>query len=423
MKRDLELLRELAKEYAVCALDGRSAGRKELYRAHNALEIVRPPVLIFEVPWGEFDGDPELALQCEAPHYRAIEGDLRRQLFQFRHFEGEYAVHDYWRSGVALDDSGDGLEESEDVIHSDTGTYIMSHSYHDCIPDAETFLRQIRTPVITLDRDQTDRRLTLADEVFHGILPVKKAGITLYLTAWDKLARHHGVENCLIDLVDDPEYAHLMVSRFTDNMIARMKQYEALNVLDTDPLYLHCTPAATRELPVKDMDKDDIKLKDVWARSMAQIFSAVSPAMHDEFDLQYAQKMFDLCGLSYYGCCEPLDTKIDRLRRFSNLRRISITAWADVDRAAEQIGGDYVLSYKPNPAFVAMPVFDPEPVRQEIRHVLDACLRYGTPCEFVLKDISTTAKRSANLTAWMDTVQSVIDESFPRNSFAGGSQR
>ena len=51
------VLRELAERYAVYALDGRSAARKERYRAHNSLETVRPPVLVFEVPWGEYAGE------------------------------------------------------------------------------------------------------------------------------------------------------------------------------------------------------------------------------------------------------------------------------------------------------------------------------------------------------------------------------
>ncbi|MBQ1954623.1 MAG: hypothetical protein II350_02680, partial [Clostridia bacterium] len=239
-------------------------------------------------------------------------------------------------------------------------------------------------------------------------------GVGLYLASWDQIPRFHGVENCLMDLYDDPDYAHLLISKFTENHIAVMKQYEALNVLDTDPLYLHCTPAATHELPVLDIDKDDIRLEHIWARAMAQIFACVSPEMHDEFDLQYTQKMFDLCGLSYYGCCEPLDTKIDKLRRFKNLRRISITAWADVDSAAEKIGKDFVLSYKPNPAFVSSPSFDPEPVKTEVKKVMEACKRNGTPCEFILKDISTTSNNYTNLTQWVETVNSVIDEYYPR---------
>ncbi|MCX7935466.1 MAG: hypothetical protein N3A66_09440 [Planctomycetota bacterium] len=97
-------------------------------------------------------------------------------------------------------------------------------------------------------------------------------------------------------------------------------------------------------------------------------------------------------------------------KRFPNLRKISITPWADPRRAAEQIGRDYVMSAKPNPAFVAMPTFDPEPVRQEIARYCEAARAHGTTLELVLKDISTIANQPQNLTQWAATVQSVLDQ-------------
>ena len=146
---------------------------------------------------------------------------------------------------------------------------------------------------------------------------------------------------------------------------------------------------------------------------MAQIFSMVSPEMHDEFDLQYTQRLFDRCGLSYYGCCEPLHNKIPYLRnRFKNLRRISITPWADVDVAADEIGADYVLSYKCNPAFVAGGHLDEAPARAEVKRVLAACNRNHTPCEFILKDISTVNKRPQALAEWVNMVNDAIDRNW-----------
>ena len=68
------------------------------------------------------------------------------------------------------------------------------------------------------------------------------------------------------------------------------------------------------------------------------------------------------------------------------------------------------MAAKANPAFVNSHVFDPEPVRQEMRRYLDACKRYGTTCEFVLKDISTVANTPENLSRWADTVARTIDE-------------
>ena len=224
--KDLEILRELAREYAVYALDGRSAARKELYRSHNALEIRRPPVLVFEVPWGEYFDNPELMLKTQDPRARTLETELRRAIFQFKYFEGDYALHDYYRTPVVLHDSGNGLVTDENLIKATTGTDIMAHQYLDIIPDADAFLSRIKTPVITYDKEATAERLTFADEVFHDIMPVKKAGVGLYLASWDQIPRFHGIENSLMDLYDDPEYAHLLISRFTENHIAVMKQYE-----------------------------------------------------------------------------------------------------------------------------------------------------------------------------------------------------
>ena len=187
------------------------------------------------------------------------------------------------------------------------------------------------------------------------------------------------------------------------------RQYVEQNLLDTDPIILHCPPACARELPAPDYD-GRVRLKDVWGRCSAQIFSAVSPAMHDEFDLEYNQEVFGGCGLLYYGCCEPLDIKVDILRkRFTNLRKISITPWADPEVAARKIGSDFVLAAKPNPAFVNSPTFDPAPVEKEMVRYLEPIKRYGTTTEFVLKDISTIAKNPANLTKWAETVNRVID--------------
>ncbi|MBM3278734.1 MAG: hypothetical protein FJY95_11740 [Candidatus Handelsmanbacteria bacterium] len=68
-----------------------------------------------------------------------------------------------------------------------------------------------------------------------------------------------------------------------------------------------------------------------------------------------------------------------------------------------------MLAAKPNPAFVSSPTFDPAPVEAELTAYLEACRRHHTTCEFVLKDISTIANRSENLTQWAATVKGVID--------------
>ena len=408
--KDLHILRQLAGEYAELAMTDFNLAVPNRYRDLNSLRSdVRPPVLAFEEPWGEFDHE-ELKLRCVDERSRALENHLRREIFKVRHHRGDYAIKPYAEAQVVLNDSGYGFTVNDQrTIESLTGSSISAHSYVDQLPD-ESALENFRMPEITINQEQTDANVALVSEVFNGLLKVRKAGKTLYMASWDVIPRLHGVQNCMFDLYDRPEFMHAVIDMFTRVHEHELTRYEELNVLETDPYYLHCTPACTWDLPVKDIDRDNITAKDVWCRSMAQIFSMVSPDMHDEFDLQYTQRLFDRCGLGYYGCCEPLHTKIPQLReRFKNLRRISITPWADPDIAADQIGSDYVMSYKCNPAFVASGKLDVEPARAEVERVLEACHRNHTPCEFILKDVSTVSGRADVLTEWVDMVNECID--------------
>lgn len=64
------------------------------------------------------------------------------------------------------------------------------------------------------------------------------------------------------------------------------------------------------------------------------------------------------------------------------------------------MGKDYVISAKPNPANLPYAAENPELIRQEIRSLITACRKNGTPCEILLKDISTSGKHLENLIVW-----------------------
>ncbi|MBE5776541.1 MAG: hypothetical protein E7326_03470 [Clostridiales bacterium] len=407
---DLDILRGLADEYTHIALSDDNRAIPGRYRDLNRPDAsVRPPVLVFEEPWDELENE-ELRPLCRDERMRNMEVILRRELFKLRHHRGDYAVKPYAEVPVALSTGDWGFRvQDKRTIESLTGSAISAHSYVDQLTD-ERALEKFRLPDIAIDDRETSARTELTYRVFHGLLPLRRGGISLYMPSWDVIPRLHGVENCMIDLYDRPEFMHAVIEMFTRLHEHELTRYEELNVLESDPYYLHCTPACTYDLPVKDPEKEQVLARDIWCRSMAQVFSMVSPEMHDEFDLQYTQRLFDRCGLSYYGCCEPLHNKISYLRkRFKNLRRISITPWADVDTAADEMGDDYVLSYKCNPAFVAGGHLDEAPARAEVERVLEACKRNRTPCEFILKDISTVGKRPQVLAEWVAMVNDTID--------------
>jgi len=113
-------------------------------------------------------------------------------------------------------------------------------------------------------------------------------------------------------------------------------------------------------------------------------------------------------GLVAYGCCENLSEKIDILRQIPNLRRIAVAPSADVRRCSEQIGRDYVFSYRPNPAEMVCCGFDPEHVRTVLRRDLNDCR--GCCVDITLKDVETVEGDPGRLQAWAQIARETAEE-------------
>ena len=401
---DTTIIRKLAKRYAEHALSGRNAEKLRLMRDINGLRRARPAVYIHEAPWHEMNINGELDIKCETEACRAFEVWLRRDLFMLKRFPGDMPVTPVVMVPKCVRSTGIGLTVSEDVIANDPNNRIVAHRYHDQLAtDAD--IARIQTPVITHDAEESARRLAFASELFDNILPAKLHGYNPGFAPWDDISRYRSVDAMLLDLAERPAHMHKIMARLTEVHGAVFTQYEALGVLQ-NPMYIHCTAGQCDELA--PYDEPAPTTRQLWGRGAAQPLSVVSPEMHDEFDIAYQMRHMERFGLVYYGCCEPLSDRIDKVAKIPNLRKISITPWADVGQAAEAIGRKYVLAHKPNPAFVAEPTFDAPRVRKEIRAVLDACAKNNCVCEFVLKDISTCAYNPENIFQWEKTVMETV---------------
>ena len=95
MKQDIVILRAIARDYAAAAAAPRNDERRALHRACNDRRMIRPVVLIDEIPWVQMDIDGSLTCRCRDPLFRDIEWGLRTRLFKFRQIrffdiEGKY---------------------------------------------------------------------------------------------------------------------------------------------------------------------------------------------------------------------------------------------------------------------------------------------------------------------------------------------
>ena len=405
---DKHILRELAKQQMELAADDKNRERESRIRQMHSLKAVRPPVWIDEIPWHEMDINDELALRCESERAREMERDFRRVLFRWKYFQADMVVEDAFYILKSYTSTDTGAQIVEDTLATDDANHIVSHRYEDRL-DTPDKVHALCPPILTARTEMDAKNVELAESLFHGIMPVRLRGHGIYYAPWDQISMLRGMENCLLGMLEEPELMHATIEKFTEIGLAHYEQMEALGLLGVDIPSLHCTPPYTDALPAADFDGGRVRLKDVWFRGMGQLFASASPQMQDEFDLQYMRRLMDRCGLSYYGCCEPLDRVIPYLKRIPNLRKIGVSPWADLRSCAEQIGADYVLARKPNPALVAG-VFDAEVVRREIRETITLCMENGCPYEFVLKDISTVGRRPESLISWTQTVMETINE-------------
>jgi hypothetical protein len=268
---------------------------------------------------------------------------------------------------------------------------------------------------VTYDREATEENYERMNRVYAGILPVRKVGVQgRWFAPWDELVRWWGVEEALRDLIDRPEMVNAAMERLVDAYLCELDQWEALRVLACNHDNTRVGSggyAYTRELPGPDYDPGAVKAHNLWGNATAQIFSDVSPRMHWEFALRHELRWLERFGLTYYGCCEPLDRKIEILRRIPNLRKVSVSPWNHTERAIRQIGGDYVMSRKPNPAILAQDSWQPERAEQELRAFLDPAR--GLQVEVILKDLSTVRHDPRRLWEWESMAMRVVEEYWP----------
>jgi len=81
---------------------------------------------------------------------------------------------------------------------------------------------------------------------------------------------------------------------------------------------------------------------------------------------------------------------------------------ANVARCAEQIGTDYVLSYRPSPSDMVGYGFNPDRIRDILRRDLAACKRCHV--DITLKDVETVQGDARRVREWVRLTRQVVDE-------------
>ncbi|MCI8597845.1 MAG: hypothetical protein HFJ10_05310 [Lachnospiraceae bacterium] len=398
---DIRTLRELTHTYAEIAYLPEQKDRMNRWKAINDLKGGRPVLWANEVCWHEMNVEDELTMRCQSELGLRLENMMRKTIYQWRHFAGDMVVEPVIDAPYIIQNTGFGIEAVADIAETNSESTIASRHFHNQIHCMED-LEKIKTAVIQVDHKRTKEFLECYQMIFDGILPVRTKGCSgFWYAPWDDIVLWMGAQDVLTMLYDDPDLMHALIERLTNAYDAALNQFAELGLLASNNCNVRIGSGGYGYTGELSEDKGLFTpTEQMWGSATPQIFGSVSPAMHREFGVNYEMKWLKRFGLNYYGCCEPLHNRTNILEDIPNLRKISVSPWADVSVAAEHMRGKYAVSLKPSSAYLAYDSFPESLVREELETKFKAL--QGCCTEVIIKDISTVRNEPERLWRWME---------------------
>ena len=406
-RHDRLILRDLAKEVAEIAAYPEIERRRQLWFEHNSLKSTHPMMLVFpEGAWEELL--PASSMKCHHAKVREMEWELRSRIYTFRHFADDSVIEAEWVPNAVISDTGWGLDDDKRESDSARGAYRIEpvlKEYSD--------IKKLHYPELIFDEEATCRLVELAHDLFDGILAVRPKGMArIGYALMSQYIFLRGETNLLTDMIDAPGFIHEVMSYLVEGHQRYLQQLVAANLLslNNDNTY-HSSGGNgyTHELPQPGYDPHHVRPSDMWSSAESQELAPVSPKMHREFALEYEKCLLAPFGLNGYGCCEDLSKKLDDVFTIPHIRRISCSPFANVDICAQKLIGDYIFSWKPQPAHL-VGEFDPGTIREYIQHTLEVTKENHCVLEMILKDTHTVEHYPDRMDIWTRIARDLIDK-------------
>ena len=406
-KEDIRVLRDCAAQVKRCAEDPRNERLREMWREHTSLRGTRPPIFVWpDGSWVEIL--PEAALRCADRGARALEWELRHRIIRAEHIRDDVpiepsVVFERWRIPIQADW---GLKPKRVESGHSRGAWA-----YEPVVTCPADWKALTMP--RLDRDDTvvRSRYDAAREAIGDMLAVELTGIKSFSFHMMHLyCDFRGLENMMMDLCEEPEMVHDVIAFFTEGYLSMLREADAAGLIAlNNNAHHHYTGGLgyTRDLPPREYDPAHVHLSDVWGAAEAQEFALVSPEMHEEFILQYERRILENFGLNGYGCCDDLTRKLDNVKKIKNLRRVGISPWADIEKCADQLKKDYIMTWKPQPAYLSGEAYN----ESFVENYLTESLRRGKHgyMEIVLRDTHTCRGELQRFMQFVASARRAID--------------
>lgn len=387
MTDDVRVLRELAEQVAEIASMDIMDERRALWAAHNAFKKVRTPIYIRDGHWSKEIIEPLCV--CENDLLWQVELYLRKMIYQFETGD-DFVIENYVKIPAVLELPGYGpwgvypnVDESE-LTEGCNKIHAALENIGDLSP--------MKVPEHKINEKATAEQYEMLSGMIGDIIPVLVERSPHWIRWGGDISTHLGyllgIDGLMWAIYDNPKELHELLAFMRDGVLKAQDEAEAAGDYS---LLSHENQSIPYIEGLEGPDGGDkpVMRSRLWNFHAAQEFALISPEHHKEFMLDYQIPIMEKYAYSSYGCCEDLTKKIDMLRELKNLRRIAVSPFADERACAEQIGGDYIASWRPSPAETVCLGFDLEHNKKILIKAKKAFEENGCLYDICLKDVHT----------------------------------
>jgi len=350
--------------------------------------------------WCQLEFTPEESLKCAEPLLRRLEWQFRRTL-QHHEFGDDTIILPYWKVPAAIDFEGEhlwGVPVKRHLPEAKNGAW----AYNPPIKN-EADMEKLRLPTWQHNEAETDRRLNQYGELLDGILPIRVQAVPPIFPGVGRNASDLiGLDGLLLSMAAKPDMIHHLMEFIRDSVLKCIDEVEAMGILtenNDEPIHfsesLKTTPS---DIP--------IRISDLWLRTESQQFENVSPAMWQEFCLDYQKPIMQRFRYVSYGCCENLTDRIDAVLSIPNLRIFVNGPWTDLVTTAEKCQDQYSLVWRQKASDV---IFSSS--MNSIREHLEEGMKVTQGCyrTIVLQEVMTTNSNPQRLYDWVALAKDVSE--------------
>lgn len=413
-------IRELATKWMDFASQPVMNERKRLWKAVHDLRAERPVLLIETSSIDGFVSTSELV--CEDPFLRAVERNMRDTIRHAEETGDDIVIEPYYRIGwqLELSDFGVPVELRPAITAQNEPSLAYTFNFPIKKPGD---IKKLKKRTLTVDREKALRFKAVLEDVMGDILPVRVAnydhflvepgdegwtGMFFFGLTW-QIYRFIGNNGLLYWLYDAPDTIHRLMSYMLDDRIRIFEFLERERLLEVNTDNQMAGPRSygyVSDLPGPDY-RGEVTLKDLWGWAESQETTIISPAMYREFFLPYLARLSSRFGLIYYGCCEPVDDRLELIMEaIPNLRSVSVSGWADFKKVGEMLGKKYVYSRKPTPAYISGKNPDWGLVEEDMKRTYDAARDCNL--EILFRDVYTINGDRRRLGEWVAMTKSIF---------------